>query len=203
MLRKLLGLAPKLQSDGSYSSSRYGLKISVNDRTDFEEIHSSVRTIIIIFSALILSHKVVAQEIDDVEKAGMVSFEAQYISDMSFGAGFTHYNAVWPIMKEYPGATHFQTALGGYWLNPQRTETDPDYYHTIEGGLGWWGDTRFGTATPKFIMGGVAHNFFAWANGPGAGSSEYLSNGQRDWSNEGGKYGIAANPVKLVTYFII
>ncbi len=38
MLRKLLGLEPKLESDGSYSPSRYGLKISVTDKTDFEEI---------------------------------------------------------------------------------------------------------------------------------------------------------------------
>lgn len=97
--------------------------------------------LIVIFSTLPLSHKIVAQQIVWAEKAGMVTFQTQHISDKSFGAGFTHYNAVWPIMKEYPGAKDFQTALGGYWLNPQRTETDPDYYHTIEGGLGWWGDT--------------------------------------------------------------
>ncbi len=59
----MLGLAPKLESDGSYSPLRYGLKISVTDKTDFEEIPSLVRTIIIIFSALILTPKVDAQQI--------------------------------------------------------------------------------------------------------------------------------------------
>ena len=42
-------------------------------------------------------------------------------------------------------------------------------YSDIEGGLGWWTDTRFPTETPKFIMGGVGPNFSAIANGPAHG----------------------------------
>jgi len=57
-------------------------------------------------------------------------------------------------------------------------------YSDIEGGLGWWRDTRFATETPKFIMGGVALNFVAWANGPGAGKG-------RSWDEPKGKYGVA------------
>jgi molecular chaperone Hsp31 and glyoxalase 3 len=38
MLKKLLGLSPKLESDGSYSPSKIALKISVSDTTDFENI---------------------------------------------------------------------------------------------------------------------------------------------------------------------
>jgi len=38
MLKKLLGLAPKLESDGSYSPSKMALKISVSEKTDFENI---------------------------------------------------------------------------------------------------------------------------------------------------------------------
>ena len=38
MLKKLLGLAPKLESDGSYSPSRMALKMGVSDKTDFENI---------------------------------------------------------------------------------------------------------------------------------------------------------------------
>ncbi len=53
-----------------------------------------------------------------------------------------------------------------------------------EGGLGWWRDTEYATETPKFIMGGVALDFVAWANGPGAGK-------ERDWNNPTGHYGIA------------
>jgi molecular chaperone Hsp31 and glyoxalase 3 len=38
MLKKLFGLAPKLESDGSYSPSKVALKMSVPDTTDFENI---------------------------------------------------------------------------------------------------------------------------------------------------------------------
>jgi molecular chaperone Hsp31 and glyoxalase 3 len=38
MLKKLLGIAPKLESDGSYSPSKFALKMSVPDKTDFENI---------------------------------------------------------------------------------------------------------------------------------------------------------------------
>jgi molecular chaperone Hsp31 and glyoxalase 3 len=36
MLKELLGIAPKLESDGSYSPSKVALKLSVSDVTDFE-----------------------------------------------------------------------------------------------------------------------------------------------------------------------
>lgn len=111
---------------------------------------------------------------------------------MDFGAGYTMYSAAWPIFKRYPGPDNFQMGLSSSWLTTQRTGNEPEqFYTTIEGGLGWWHDTRFGTQTPKFIMGGVAYNFYAWANGPGAGRSDLLPNGQRDWSTPGGKYGVA------------
>ena len=38
MLKKLLGFAPKLESDGSYSPSKMALKMGVSDKTDFENI---------------------------------------------------------------------------------------------------------------------------------------------------------------------
>jgi len=38
MLKKILGLAPKLESDGSYSPSKIALKMGVSDETDFENI---------------------------------------------------------------------------------------------------------------------------------------------------------------------
>ncbi|OHX64653.1 glyoxalase III HchA [Flammeovirga pacifica] len=39
MLRKLLGLAPKLEQDGSYSPSKIALKFSVSEKTNYEEIN--------------------------------------------------------------------------------------------------------------------------------------------------------------------
>jgi len=38
MLKKLLGFAPKLESDGSYSPSKMALKMGVSEKTDFENI---------------------------------------------------------------------------------------------------------------------------------------------------------------------
>lgn len=101
-----------------------------------------------------------------------------------FNAGFSLYAAAWPLVERHPGS-RFQTGLFGTWMFAQH-EGDPpkDLYSDIEGGLGWWRDTRFPTPTPKFIMGGVAPNFSEWANGPGAGKG-------RDWDRPLGKYGIA------------
>ncbi|MHC4130396.1 MAG: hypothetical protein ACYSSP_00165 [Planctomycetota bacterium] len=102
----------------------------------------------------------------------------------TYNAGFSMYVAAWPLLQEYPGR-RFQTGLFGTWMHAQYDGPDPDeLYSDIEGGLGWWRDTRFATETPKFIMGGVALNFNAWANGPGAGKG-------RDWDEPNGKYGVA------------
>jgi molecular chaperone Hsp31 and glyoxalase 3 len=38
MLKKILGIAPKLEVDGSYSPSKLALKLSTADTTDFEDI---------------------------------------------------------------------------------------------------------------------------------------------------------------------
>lgn len=102
----------------------------------------------------------------------------------TYGAGFSMYVTAWPLVKDYPGQ-RFQTGLFGTWMFPQQV-TPPDFkmYTDVEGGLGWWRDTRFATETPKFIMGGVAPNFSEWANGPGAGKG-------RDWDKPKGKYGVA------------
>ncbi len=104
----------------------------------------------------------------------------------TFNAGFSMYVAAWPLLEEYPGR-RFQTGLFGTWMHAQYDSPrskEEKLYSDIEGGLGWWRDTRFATETPKFIMGGVARSFSAWANGPGAGKG-------RDWDKPQGKYGIA------------
>ena len=38
MLKKLLGIAPKLESDGAYSPSKLALKLATVDKTDYEDI---------------------------------------------------------------------------------------------------------------------------------------------------------------------
>ena len=123
---------------------------------------------------------------------GFNYFDREAILDVGDGAGFSFYAAVWPIMQKYPGAENFQLGLPSTWLRPSESGNEPEnFYNTIEGGLGWWHDTRFGTETAKFIMGGVAFDFNQWANGTGAGSTDLLDDGHRDWSEPGGKYGVA------------
>ena len=104
--------------------------------------------------------------------------------DPKFNAGFSLYVAAWPLLKSYPGQ-EFQSGLFGTWMFSQYDGPKPEkIYSDIEGGLGWWRDTRFATETPKFIMGGVSLNFSEWANGPGAGKG-------RDWKKPTGNYAIA------------
>ncbi len=100
-----------------------------------------------------------------------------------FNAGFSLYAAAWPLLEHYPGH-RFQTGLFGTWMHAQYEGAAPkDLYSDIEGGLGWWRDTRFPTETPKFIMGGVAVNFKEIANGPAHGAG--------DWKKPAGLYGVA------------
>ncbi len=155
-------------------------------------------TILLIAIFSIVPSNAVAQ-IVDAQRTGFTWISTENVSDPTFGSGYTLYSAAWPIFKNYPGPADFQMGLAGCWLTTQRTGNEPDqFYTTIEGGLGWWHDTRFGTKIPKFIMGGVSFNFHAWANGPGAGRSSLLPNGQRDWSTPGGKYGVAQLSNKLL-----
>jgi hypothetical protein len=117
------------------------------------------------------------------EMAGYLIVPHGKVSE-KYNAGFSMYVAAWPLLKNYPGQ-EFQSGLFGTWMFAQLDKPAPkNHYSDIEGGLGWWRDTRFATETPKFIMGGVALNFSAWANGPGAGKG-------RNWKKPAGHYAIA------------
>ena len=121
-------------------------------------------------------------EIQKGEMAGYLIVPHDRVPE-TYNAGFSMYVAAWPLVEEYPG-NRFQTGLFGTWMHAQyETRPTERLYSDIEGGLGWWRDTRFATETPKFIMGGVALNFSEWANGPGAGKG-------RDWDRPRGKYGV-------------
>ena len=76
--------------------------------------------------------------------------------DGSYGAGFSMYSAAWPMLDTYPGHD-FQSGLFGTWMHPDSEDPKLEgvwFYNTIEGGLGWWRDTRFPTLTPKFTVPG-------------------------------------------------
>ncbi|MCY2940133.1 MAG: hypothetical protein NTV50_00515 [Planctomycetota bacterium] len=141
-------------------------------------------TIFSLIGFLLGSTQVHAQaKIQEGEMAGYLLVPHEKVPE-SYNAGFSMYVAAWPLLSKYPG-NRFQTGLFGTWMFAQYPEPKPTkLYSDIEGGLGWWRDTRFATETPKFIMGGVALNFNEWANGPGAGKG-------RDWTKPSGKYGVA------------
>ncbi len=123
------------------------------------------------------------RQVEKGEMAGYLLVPHGKVAE-TYNAGFSMYVAAWPLLEEYPG-NRFQTGLFGTWMHPQYDRPPQEkLYSDIEGGLGWWRDTQFATETPKFIMGGVALNFRAWANGPGAGKG-------RDWDHPNGKYGVA------------
>ncbi|MFM1943164.1 MAG: hypothetical protein RI897_2146 [Verrucomicrobiota bacterium] len=139
--------------------------------------------LLLIASTLLLNPTTRAGDIEYGEMAGYLIVPNNAV-DETYNAGFSLYAAAWPLVQNYPG-NEFQTGLFGTWMHPHYdTKPTEQLYSDIEGGLGWWRDTRFATETPKFIMGGVTVNFATWANGPGAGKG-------RDWSNPNGKYGVA------------
>ncbi|MDI1314730.1 hypothetical protein [Prosthecobacter sp.] len=138
------------------------------------------------FAALLLALPLSAAtaEVKQAEMAGYLFGPAEKVPE-EFNAGFSLYAAAWPLLEKYPGHK-FQTGLWGTWMHPQHEkghEPTLKCYTDIEGGLGWWRDTRFPTATPKFIMGGVGPNFSAIANGPGYGAGT--------WEKPRGLYGVA------------
>jgi len=148
-------------------------------------------SVVIIFILSVTPLVSASEKIQKGEMAGYLGVPHDRVPE-TYGGGFSLYVAAWPLVKEYPG-NRFQTGLFGTWMhakNERPAPIDPEtkkpmrIYSDIEGGLGWWRDTRFATETPKFIMGGVALNFVAWANGPGAGKG-------RDWEKPRGKYAVA------------
>ncbi len=103
--------------------------------------------------------------------------------ERQYNAGYSMYVAAWPLLSVYPGHS-FQSGLPGTWMFAQYDGAAPkDMYSDVEGGLGWWRDTRFPTTTPKFIMGGVGPNFSDIANGP--------AHGWGTWQEPRGLYGVA------------
>ena len=115
--------------------------------------------------------------------AGYLIIPVSQKVDRSYNAGYSMYVAAWPLLRHYPGH-RFQTGLPGTWMFAQYDGSAPkDMYSDVEGGLGWWTDTRFPTETPKFIMGGVGPNFSEIANGPAHGAGS--------WEQPRGLYGVA------------
>ncbi|HEX8916410.1 MAG TPA: hypothetical protein VF796_28925 [Humisphaera sp.] len=130
-----------------------------------------------------------ADAVKPAEMAGYLLVSVDKVPE-TYNAGFSVYVAAWPLVDPYPGH-RFQTGLFGTWMHPQYDGPPPAKLYTdVEGGLGWWRDTRFPTTTPKFIMGGVAPNFSEIANGPAHGAGT--------WDKPRGLYGVAQLSPRLL-----
>ena len=147
-----------------------------------------IKACVYVLSLAIVVHGAPAQAKDgSIQRGYVAGFTGgpAVAGDPAYNAGFSMYSAAWPLLREYPGP-RFQSGLFGTWMHLQNDRPSPidRLYSDVEGGLGWWRGAGFSTETPKFIMGGVALNFSAWANGPGMGKG-------KDWDDPKGQYGVA------------
>jgi hypothetical protein len=105
-----------------------------------------------------------------------------------FGYGVSFYVSAWPLLEK--PLTDFQIGLPGTWIEPdnrgfeeplcpigsyardnwpQRGSSYRDVFQTIEGSLGFWGSTQFGSSTAKFRMNGTPNCYNDEISSPGWG----------------------------------
>ncbi len=105
-----------------------------------------------------------------------------------FGYGVSFYVCAWPLLEK--SLSGFQIGLPGTWISPdnrgfeeplcpigsyardnwpQRGPSYRDVFQTIEGSLGFWGSTQFGSTTAKFRMNGTANCYNGEISSPGWG----------------------------------
>src|SRR4051812_3042113 len=119
--------------------------------------------------------------------AGYISMDVPAPPE-EFGYGVSLYTTAWPLVEE--PLRDFQIGLASIWIVPENRkinysllptgtvardhwpERGPSYrdvFQTIEGGLGFWGSTRFGSTTAKFRMNGTANGYNHEISSPGWG----------------------------------
>lgn len=119
--------------------------------------------------------------------AGYISMEVPAPPE-SFRYGVSLYAAAWPLVEK--PIRDFQIGLASIWIVPDNREVNysllptgtlardnwpergPSYrdvFQTIEGGLGFWGSTHFGSTTAKFRMNGTANGYNHEISSPGWG----------------------------------
>jgi hypothetical protein len=105
-----------------------------------------------------------------------------------YGYGVSLYATAWPLLES--PLRDFQIGLASIWIVPENRkieypllptgtvardqwpERGPSYrdvFQTIEGGLGFWASTRFGSTTAKFRMNGTANGYNHEISSPGWG----------------------------------
>jgi len=105
-----------------------------------------------------------------------------------FMYGVSLYTSAWPLVER--PLRDFQIGLASIWILPDNRDTEEplvpkgtvardsmpergpsyrDVFQTIEGGLGFWASTRFGSDTAKFRMNGTANGYNHEISSPGWG----------------------------------
>ncbi|HIA69949.1 TPA: hypothetical protein EYN98_28695 [Candidatus Poribacteria bacterium] len=105
-----------------------------------------------------------------------------------FGYGVSFYSSIWSLIDT--PLTSFQIGLPSTWIIPDNRDfTKPlcppgtiardnwpergpyyrDVFQTIEGGLGYWVSTQFGSARPKYRMNGTPNGYNHEISSPGWG----------------------------------
>ncbi len=105
-----------------------------------------------------------------------------------FGFGVSFYASAWPLLEK--PLAGFQIGLPSTWIIPDNrnfneplcpvgtigrdewAERGPSYrdvFQTIEGGLGFWVGTQFGSTIPKFRMNGTPNCYSVEISSPGWG----------------------------------
>ena len=107
-------------------------------------------------------------------------------SPPEYAYGVSMYSTAWPLLEK--PISGFQIGLCGTWIMPDNrgikypllpkgtyardtwegTSYD-NVFQTIEGSLGFWGGTRFGSTTAKFRMNGTANGYTNEISSPGWG----------------------------------
>lgn len=111
-----------------------------------------------------------------------------------FGYGVSLYATAWPLVEK--PLRDFQIGLASIWIVPDNRkinepllptgtvardnwpERGPSYrdvFQTIEGGLGFWASTRFGSTTAKFRMNGTSNGYNHEISSPGWGFGDLVS----------------------------
>lgn len=119
--------------------------------------------------------------------AGYISMDVPAPPE-EYGYGVSLYSSAWPLLES--PLRDFQIGLASIWIVPENRkikepllptgtfardhwpERGPSYqdvFQTIEGGLGFWGSTRFGSTTAKFRMNGTANGYNHEISSPGWG----------------------------------
>ena len=144
-------------------------------------------------SSLMFLHAPPQPELKSNGLAGYISMDVTP-PPKDFTYGVSIYTSAWPLVSK--PIRDFQIGLASIWIVPDnRTveysllptgtvardnwpERGPSYrdvFQTIEGGLGFWGSTRFASATAKFRMNGTANGYNHEISSPGWGFGDTKS----------------------------